>query len=82
MQKHKKSYVSRRKKYEHPDKESLWKLIKSKPFTEIGKIYGVTDNSIRKLAKAYGLPFRKRDIERQKENEKNLLLDSHCIDES
>jgi len=65
MQKHKKFYVSRRKKYEHPDKESLWKLIKSKPFTEIGKIYGVTDNSIRKLAKAYGLPFRKRDIERQ-----------------
>lgn len=70
-------------KYSHPTKEQLWKLIKEKSFVEIGRIYSVTDNAIRKLAKSYGLPFRKRDIERQKEKEKeNLLLDSHCIGES
>ena len=68
------------RKFIHPTKDELWKLIKSMPMTSIGKIYGVTDNSIRKLAKSYDLPFRKRDIERQKENE-NLLLDSHHIGE-
>ena len=49
--------------------------------TSIGKVYGVTDNAIRKLAKSYDLPFRKRDIERQVAEEKNLLLDSHHIGE-
>ena len=38
-------------------------------------------SAYRKLAKKYGLPYRKRDIERQKEKE-NLLLDSRCIGES
>lgn len=69
-------------KYEHPSKDVLWKLIKAKSFLEIGRIYGVTDNAIRKLAKQYGLPFRRRDIERQIEEEKNSLLESHCIGES
>ena len=73
--------ISRSAKYEHPSKDVLWALIKAKPFVEIGRIYGVTDNAIRRLAKSYGLPFRKRDIERQVENERNLLLDSHCIGE-
>ena len=68
--------------YDHPSKEVLWKLIKTKSFLEIGRIYGVTDNAIRKLAKQYGLPFRRRDIERQIEEEKNSLLESHCIGES
>lgn len=49
-------------KYEHPSKEVLWELIKTKPFVEIGRMYGVTDNAIRKLAKSYNLPFRKNDI--------------------
>lgn len=69
-------------KYEHPSKDVLWELIKSKSFLEIGRIYGVSDNAIRKLAKSYDLPFRKRDIERQVAEEKNLLLDSRCIGES
>lgn len=68
------------RKFEHPSKELLWKLIKTMSFVEIGKMYGVTDNAIRRVAKNYGLPFRRRDIERQKENE-NRLLDSHCIGE-
>ncbi len=70
-----------RYKYEHPSKDVLWRLIKSMPMTSIGNIYSVSDNAIRKLAKKYGLPYRKRDIERQKEKE-NLLLDSRCIGES
>lgn len=75
----KNSYPQREHHYAHPSKDVLWELIKSKSFLEIGRIYGVTDNAIRKLAKQYGLPFRRRDIERQIEEEKNSLLDSHCI---
>jgi hypothetical protein len=34
-------------------KEELEKLIKEKPFTQIGKMFGVTDNAIRKKCKKY-----------------------------
>lgn len=46
-------------KENRPSKKELLELIKTKPFTEIGKIYGVTDNSIRKWCKAVGLPSTK-----------------------
>lgn len=41
-----------------PPKEDLEKLIYNTPFTKIGKMYGVTDNAVRKWCKKYGLPFR------------------------
>lgn len=41
-----------------PSKEELEKLIYKYPFTQIGKMYGVSDNSVRKWCKKYGLPFR------------------------
>ncbi len=44
------------------DKETLEKLIYEKSFCEIGRMYGVSDNAIRKLCKKYNLPFRKKDI--------------------
>ena len=44
------------------DKNTLEQLIKQKSFLEIGRIFGVTDNAVRKWCKSYGLPFRKRDI--------------------
>lgn len=45
-----------------PPKEELEHLIYKLPFTEIGKRYGVTDNSVRKWCKKYDLPFRKKDM--------------------
>jgi hypothetical protein len=45
-----------------PSKEELYPLLLSMTFVDIGKKYGVTDNAVRKWAKAYGLPFRKKDI--------------------
>lgn len=45
-----------------PPKEELEQLIYDMPFTQIGKMYGVTDNSVRKWCKKYNLPFRKKDI--------------------
>lgn len=41
-----------------PPKEDLEKLIYNTPFTKIGEMYGVTDNTVRKWCKKYGLPFR------------------------
>lgn len=44
-------------------KEVLQELIYKYPFTQIGKMFGVTDNTIRKWCKKYNLPFRRRDID-------------------
>ena len=50
------------RKVEWPTKEELEKLIYEKPFTTIAKKYGVSDKSIVKWCKHYGLPYRKKDI--------------------
>lgn len=47
---------------ERPEREALKSMIKNKPFTEIGKQYGVSDNAIRKWCKAVGLPASKKEI--------------------
>ena len=52
---------------EHPDRETLKNLIRTMPFTQIGKQYGVADNTIKKWCKQENLPYRKQDI--------NLLSD-------
>lgn len=45
-----------------PTKQELLGLIQTKSFVQIGKIYGVSDNTIRKWCKYHNLPYRKRDI--------------------
>ena len=49
-------------KCEHPTREILKDFIRTKSFVEIGKIYGVSDNSIKKWCKKYNLPFKKSEI--------------------
>lgn len=44
-----------RRKVDRPSKEELENLIRNTPMTSIAKQYGVTDNSIRKWAKSYGI---------------------------
>lgn len=39
----------------HPSKEELQELIDTLPWTTIGKMFGVTDNAVRKWAKKYGI---------------------------
>lgn len=46
-----------------PNKEELKKLIRSIPFTQIGKKFSVTDNTIRKWCIKYNLPSKKKDIQ-------------------
>lgn len=54
------------RKVERPSMEELLKLIKNTSFVKIGKFYGVSDNSVRKWCKSYGLPFRKSEISKLK----------------
>ena len=55
-------YHIRERKCERPSKEELNKLICEKPFLQIGRMYGVSDNAVRKWCKQYGLKYRKKDI--------------------
>lgn len=45
-----------------PSKEDLFNLIKSNPFTKVGEMFGVTDNTIRKWCKSYGLPSTRKEL--------------------
>ena len=53
---------NQRKVKERPSKEELDKLIHEKSFVQIGKMYNVTDNAIRKWCKQYQLEYKKRKI--------------------
>lgn len=45
-----------------PDRDILKSLIREKSFVEIGKMYNVSDNAIRKWCISMNLPFKKKDI--------------------
>ena len=53
-------------KCEHPNKEQLLQLIFEYPMLQIGKMYGVSDNSVRKWCQKYGLPYRYAEIQKMK----------------
>ena len=47
---------------ERPSREMLKNLVRTKSFVEIGKMYGVADNSIKKWCIAERIPSKKKDI--------------------
>lgn len=49
-----------------PLKEELEKYIYNTSFVNIGKIFGVSDDTIRRWCKNRGLPYRRKDIEKIK----------------
>ena len=50
------------RKVERPSREQLKELIRHTSFLQIGRQYGVADNTIRKWCKAYGLPHKVTEI--------------------
>lgn len=52
----------KQRRTERPGKEELSKLLQENSFNAIGRVYGVSDNAIRRWCKAYGLPHRKKDM--------------------
>lgn len=51
-----------------PKKEELLNLITTTSFLQIGKMYGVSDNAVRKWCKKYDLPFKYKDIKLLKQS--------------
>lgn len=51
-----------RKVVDRPTKEQLLREIIESSFTEVGRKYNVSDNTVRKWCKFYKLPFRKKDL--------------------
>lgn len=45
-----------------PTKEELFEMIQNKSFSEIGRNYNVSDNTIKKWCLIYNLPHRKKDL--------------------
>ena len=58
------SHILQRKVIDRPSKEELLELIKTKSFLEIGKLYDVSDNTIRNWCKSYNLPYKRKDIKK------------------
>lgn len=56
-------------KVERPTKEELKDLIRRRPFTQIGALYKVSDNTIRKWCKSYNLPFKVCEIKQLSDSE-------------
>lgn len=54
---------------ERPSREELKQLIRTTPFTIIGKQYDVSDNAVRKWCKIYNLPFKSSEIKKIDDSE-------------
>lgn len=50
------------KSTEKPSREILKNQIRALSFCEVGRKYAVSDNTIRKWCKGFGLPFKKSEI--------------------
>lgn len=55
----KRCYALEHRKVEHPSADKLSELLQNNSFVAIGKIYGVSDNTVRKWCKAYGIVIQK-----------------------
>lgn len=68
--KNKKVVEERHKKISaKPSREVLKEQIRTIPFVQIGKMYNVTDNAVRKWCKLYNLPSRVTDIKKISDEE-------------
>lgn len=57
------------RKSERPDRNILKELIRNQPFTQIGKMFNVTDNTVRKWCIAENLPSKKTIINKYSDEE-------------
>lgn len=61
------------RKVERPLRDELKFLIRNYSFSEIGRRYNVSDNTIKKWCKNVNLPYRKKDIKQYSNQEWNQL---------
>lgn len=58
---------------DRPNRETLKQLIRTTPFTTIGKRYNVSDNTIRRWCDTYNLPKQARKIKQYSDEEWELI---------
>lgn len=58
---------------ERPSREELKNLIRNNSMLQVGKKFGVTDNTIRKWCKAVNLPSKKKEIDNYSDEEWRLI---------
>lgn len=63
------SIESHKGKTNKPTREELKELIRTTPFVQIGKMFGVSDNAVRKWCVGYGLPKKSSDIKSYSDEE-------------
>jgi Zn finger protein HypA/HybF involved in hydrogenase expression len=63
------SIESHKGKTNKPTREELKELIRTTSFVQIGKMFGVSDNAIRKWCVGYGLPKKSSDIKSYSDEE-------------
>lgn len=51
-----------KRKVNRPSKQELIQILKNNNWTKTGKIFNVTDNTIRKWAKTYNIPTNRKEI--------------------
>ena len=61
------------RKCERPSREELKILIRSTSFLQIGKMFDVSDNAIRKWCKSYNLPYKSKDIKSYTDREWEVI---------
>lgn len=61
------------KHFNIPTREELKSLLREKSFTEIGGMYDVTDNAIRKWCDKYNLPRKKSEIKKFSDEDWKLV---------
>ena len=58
------------------DKLTLKNLIRNKSFVDIGRMFNVSDNAVRKWCKKYGLPYQKKKINSFTDQEWNKMFNN------
>lgn len=58
---------------DRPSREELKKMIRNTPFTKIGKLYNVSDNTIRKWCESYSLPRKATEIKKYSNEDWELI---------
>lgn len=66
-------YNASQRKVNRASKDELKSLIRTTSFLQIGKIYGVSDTTIRKWCKVYEIPYKQKEIKSYSEEEWDLI---------
>ena len=60
------------RKVERPTANELKTLLENNTFTAVGRMFGISDNAVRKWCKDYGLPYHSSDYQKPKTKEEKI----------